>query len=260
MQPQALFRKIPWGGEWQPTPVFVPGEAHGQRSLAGLSPYGDMDTGIGHNQQLKQQHRCVTAFHAVPGVLKARTPEWAPFPSPVLSQNSPSSFPKMAEQKDVCSSSPARTPKLQLVAEQLSTREGWIPPKKDTLLPRAKEKPQQDGRRGKCAFRIKPHPATDARKAQTNLVCTRTQRPYREQARLCLSISCGGPGQQWPAAGARALGAVDLGVHEPSWRRSPLTPPQSCQKPEDWKQTLGGHRQNLVHQDPGERSSDPTRD
>ena len=25
-----------------------------------------------------------------------------------------------------------------------------------------------------------------------------------------------------------------------------------------WKQTLGGHKQNLCHQDPGERSSNPT--
>ena len=28
-------RKIPWGREWQPTSVFLPGESHGQRSLAG---------------------------------------------------------------------------------------------------------------------------------------------------------------------------------------------------------------------------------
>ena len=27
-------RKIPWKREWQPTPVFSPGECHGQRSLA----------------------------------------------------------------------------------------------------------------------------------------------------------------------------------------------------------------------------------
>ena len=27
-------RKIPWRGAWQPTPVFLPGESHGQRSLA----------------------------------------------------------------------------------------------------------------------------------------------------------------------------------------------------------------------------------
>ena len=30
-------RKIPWRRKWQPTPVFLPGESHGQRSLAGCS-------------------------------------------------------------------------------------------------------------------------------------------------------------------------------------------------------------------------------
>ena len=33
-------RKIPWRREWQPTPVFLPGEFHGQRSLMGYSPWG----------------------------------------------------------------------------------------------------------------------------------------------------------------------------------------------------------------------------
>ena len=32
--------KIPWRRAWQPTPVFLPGESHGQRSLAGYSPWG----------------------------------------------------------------------------------------------------------------------------------------------------------------------------------------------------------------------------
>ena len=32
--------KIPWRREWQPTPVFLPGESHGERSLAGHSPWG----------------------------------------------------------------------------------------------------------------------------------------------------------------------------------------------------------------------------
>ena len=27
-----------WRRKWQPTPVFLPGESHGQRSLAGYSP------------------------------------------------------------------------------------------------------------------------------------------------------------------------------------------------------------------------------
>ena len=31
---------IPWRRKWQPTPVFLPGESHGQRSLAGYSPQG----------------------------------------------------------------------------------------------------------------------------------------------------------------------------------------------------------------------------
>jgi len=31
-------RKIPWRRKWQPTPVFLPGESHEQRSLAGYGP------------------------------------------------------------------------------------------------------------------------------------------------------------------------------------------------------------------------------
>ena len=34
------IRKTPWRREWQPTSVFLPGESHGQRSLAGYSPWG----------------------------------------------------------------------------------------------------------------------------------------------------------------------------------------------------------------------------
>ena len=33
-------RKISWRKTWQPTPVFLPGESPGQRSLAGYSPKG----------------------------------------------------------------------------------------------------------------------------------------------------------------------------------------------------------------------------
>ena len=32
-------RKIPWRRAWEPTPVFSPEESHGQRSLAGYSPW-----------------------------------------------------------------------------------------------------------------------------------------------------------------------------------------------------------------------------
>ena len=32
------IRKIPWRRAWQATPIFWPGESHGQKSLAGYSP------------------------------------------------------------------------------------------------------------------------------------------------------------------------------------------------------------------------------
>ena len=32
--------KISWRREWLPTPVFLPGEFHGQKSLVGYSPWG----------------------------------------------------------------------------------------------------------------------------------------------------------------------------------------------------------------------------
>ena len=41
-----LFGMIPWKKKWQPTPVFLPEEFYGQRSLVGYSPWGpkELDT------------------------------------------------------------------------------------------------------------------------------------------------------------------------------------------------------------------------
>ena len=38
------IRKIPWKREWQPTPVFLPWEFHGQRSLVDPSPCGHRES------------------------------------------------------------------------------------------------------------------------------------------------------------------------------------------------------------------------
>ena len=46
--------KIPWRRAWQPTPVFLPGESHGQRSLAGCSPWGRKESD--RTEQLSTQH------------------------------------------------------------------------------------------------------------------------------------------------------------------------------------------------------------
>ena len=41
-------RKIPWRKKWQPTPVFLPGKSHGQRSLVDCKK-------VGHKLETKQQ-------------------------------------------------------------------------------------------------------------------------------------------------------------------------------------------------------------
>jgi len=38
--------KLPWRRPWQLTPVFLPGESHGQKSLRGYSPWGQR---VGHD-------------------------------------------------------------------------------------------------------------------------------------------------------------------------------------------------------------------
>ena len=36
--------RFPWRRKWQPTPLFLPGESHGQRSLAVYSPWGHKES------------------------------------------------------------------------------------------------------------------------------------------------------------------------------------------------------------------------
>ena len=43
-----------WRRKWQPTPVFLPGESHGRRSLVGCSPWGHPESDT--TQATWQQH------------------------------------------------------------------------------------------------------------------------------------------------------------------------------------------------------------
>ena len=45
--------KNAWRKKWQPTPVFLPGKSHGQRSLVGYSPQGYKR--VRHDLATKQQ-------------------------------------------------------------------------------------------------------------------------------------------------------------------------------------------------------------
>jgi len=55
--------KIPWR-RWQPTPVFLPGKSHGQRSLVDYGPWGrKSQSNLVTNQQ---QQQMLTIYHLSP--------------------------------------------------------------------------------------------------------------------------------------------------------------------------------------------------
>ena len=47
---------IPWSRKWQSTPVFLSGESHGQRSLAGNSPWGPKELDMTERQTQTRTH------------------------------------------------------------------------------------------------------------------------------------------------------------------------------------------------------------
>ena len=127
-----------------------------------------------------------------------------------------------------------RTSKLQLTAEQPSTGECVIPPRKETPCSRENKKPHQDGRRGKIAFKIKPH-TCQRFSGGSNRICA-YQDPEAPQrlSQTCLWVSeclLWRYGSAVACLGDRGSGYSRPGSHsawhKPSWRRSPLTSPQS---------------------------------
>ena len=50
--------KIPWRRDRLPTPVFLPGESHGQKSLANYSPWGCKDSDM--TERLTHTHISLT--------------------------------------------------------------------------------------------------------------------------------------------------------------------------------------------------------
>ena len=50
-------RKIPWRREWLPTPVILPGEFQGQRSLIGYGPWGHKELDMTERLTHTHTHR-----------------------------------------------------------------------------------------------------------------------------------------------------------------------------------------------------------
>ena len=57
----SLFTLMHWRRKWQPTPVFLPGKSHWQRSLAGYSPWGRRK--VGHDLATKQHTSYILKDH-----------------------------------------------------------------------------------------------------------------------------------------------------------------------------------------------------
>ena len=117
----------------------------------------------------------------------------------------------------------------------------------DTPHPRAKEKPQQDGRRGEIAFRIKPHTCQRCSEGSKIPCPYQDPRPHRDWDRTvfgCLLWRYGSAVDCW----GQELWVQQTWVwHKPSWRRLPLTHYRAAKTYTGLgKQTLGGHKQNLV--------------
>ena len=68
---------------------------------------------------------------------------------------------------------------------------------------------------GEIEFTIKSHTRQRHSEGLSKTLCMRTRRLHRDWERPAFEgsiVLCGGTGQQWPAAGAGALAAADLGV------------------------------------------------
>ena len=136
---------------------------------------------------------------------------------------------------------------MQLVVEQSSTGKLWNPTKKDTPHPRTKKKPHWNGRRG--TIMIKSNPISNW-VGDSNLKTIIPKKfshcceSYRPHIRL---PSLGIWSRNWESPGNLTLRARRVWLqsfHRTGGNRDPWrTQTKSC-----------------AHQDPGERSSDPTRD
>jgi len=55
-----------WRRQWQPTPVFLPGKSHGQRSPVGCSPWGHCESDMTEHLRFHFSLSCITEGNGSP--------------------------------------------------------------------------------------------------------------------------------------------------------------------------------------------------
>ena len=75
------FGRFPWSRKWQPAPLFLPGKSHGQRCLAGYSPWGRKE--VDKTEHAHTHTHSPGTFSPVTGLPlhQDKLPtSWSPFP------------------------------------------------------------------------------------------------------------------------------------------------------------------------------------
>ena len=80
--------KIPWRREWLPTPVFLPGESHGWRSLEGYSAWGHKESDTTEWLTLfylfcASYQMCIYVNPSLPISSRRPSPPWCPYICPL---------------------------------------------------------------------------------------------------------------------------------------------------------------------------------
>ena len=61
---RTIIKRKLWRRKWQPTPVFLPGKSHGQRSLSGYNPWGHRR--VGNDLTTEQQQQWISLVQINP--------------------------------------------------------------------------------------------------------------------------------------------------------------------------------------------------
>ena len=77
--------RSPWRRKWQPTAVFSPGKCHGQRSLAGCSPWGHKELGTTEHDVRSYLQNVTVVECSASNVLKTKTQDHFLVPGRALS-------------------------------------------------------------------------------------------------------------------------------------------------------------------------------